>query len=339
MNRQARRRATVRSSRYSGLAVSMMPTRPEWMVSYRSLRRLPSRPRCRDSDPINAKHAGLADGNVNVTRPTRTICFHQHRSARRGGQRPREGEQHAGISYPGVMRRSLILGTSRSWASRPALWGFLGIAERGPVTPTLLTSFGDYQRAFGSYVKDPDGTDHYLAYAVEGFFQNGGQRCFVQRVAHVDIAAAGNSAVAATAAVGRMNITAAGPGTWGNRIAYQVSNAGLADATLFKLTLFYWTGTPPRTSPIPRQPKRFDNLSSTSTASTFYESEINNVSNLITVKQAAAGQARQHRRRRNACEGIRWAEQNQLVGGTSGLAVATPLTEAGTLILTAGAAK
>src|ERR1700722_7154457 len=126
--------------------------------------------------------------------------------------------------YPGVYVEEIDTGNKPIIGVSTSTAGFLGIAERGPVTPTLLTSFGDYQRAFGSYVKDPDGTDHYLAYAVEGFFQNGGERCFVQRVAHVDIAAAGNSAVAATAAVGGMNITAAGPGTWGNRIAYQVSN-------------------------------------------------------------------------------------------------------------------
>ena len=53
--------------------------------------------------------------------------------------------------------------------------GFLGVAERGPLTATLITSFTDFTRAFGLYYK----TDRqfYLAYAVEGFFQNGGQQC------------------------------------------------------------------------------------------------------------------------------------------------------------------
>ena len=32
--------------------------------------------------------------------------------------------------------------------------GFLGVAERGPTTPTFIASATDYFRAFGSYYKD-----------------------------------------------------------------------------------------------------------------------------------------------------------------------------------------
>lgn len=55
---------------------------------------------------------------------------------------------------------------------------FLGEAETGPTTPTLVTSFVEYQRVFGGFF----GEGKYLPYAVEGFFLNGGQRCYVCRV-------------------------------------------------------------------------------------------------------------------------------------------------------------
>ena len=250
--------------------------------------------------------------------------------------------------YPGVYVEEIDTGNQPIEGVSTSTAGFLGIAERGPIVPTLLTSFGDYQRAFGSYVKDADGTDHYLAYAVEGFFQNGGQRCFVQRVVHQDTVNEANAAKPATAAVGGMTISAVGPGIWGNNTAYQISDAGLLDPTLFKLTLFYWTDAPPADlMSNPTLTEVFDNLSSTPTASTFYESEINNVSNLVTVKQTAAG-----RPANNAgavvlngagqpillTNGIDGLNPNLQVGATGGLTGATVLTDGNKLILASGAA-
>jgi phage tail sheath protein FI len=63
---------------------------------------------------------------------------------------------------------------------------FLGEAETGPTTPILVTSFIEYQRVFGGYF----GTDKYLPYAVEGFFLNGGKRCYVCRVTDSNYASA-----------------------------------------------------------------------------------------------------------------------------------------------------
>lgn len=61
--------------------------------------------------------------------------------------------------------------------------GFVGMTERGPVDrPTLITSFAEYQRKFGGYLDDSYGECRWLPYAVEGFFNNGGQRVYVTRV-------------------------------------------------------------------------------------------------------------------------------------------------------------
>lgn len=58
--------------------------------------------------------------------------------------------------------------------------GMVGIAEKGPVNkPTLVTSWEQFVRKFGSYI-----ADGYLAYAARAFFDNGGQVLYVTRVAH-----------------------------------------------------------------------------------------------------------------------------------------------------------
>jgi hypothetical protein len=88
--------------------------------------------------------------------------------------------------------------------------GFVGATGRGPVpgfqlpftpapsdpqvvtlvptpTPVLVTSFADFTRQFGDPLPLPDPTNsNYLAYAVRGFFDNGGQRAYISRVVHFD---------------------------------------------------------------------------------------------------------------------------------------------------------
>jgi len=62
--------------------------------------------------------------------------------------------------------------------------GMVGVTERGPVNvPTLITSYAEYQRAFGQSLTAGFYGDHcYLPHAVEGFFTNGGKRVYVTRV-------------------------------------------------------------------------------------------------------------------------------------------------------------
>jgi uncharacterized protein len=233
--------------------------------------------------------------------------------------------------YPGVYVEEVDTGNKPIEGVSTSTVGFLGIAERGPTSPTLVTSFGDYTRAYGSYVKEGE-TDRYLTYAVEGFFQNGGKRCFVQRVFR-------SNAKRSRATTGGMTIWAIGPGLSGNNVAYQVSNAGLLDPNLFKLTVAYWqNGAPnpmldPTTNSFataPTQIEVFDNLSFAPSASTFYESEINDVSDLIVVKQTGAGKP---------VNNPDVGNPNFLVGAVAGLTDNTALTDGGTLILTSGAAS
>lgn len=62
---------------------------------------------------------------------------------------------------------------------RTDIAGFVGITERGPLyEPMKIESWVQFNSIFGNYI--PQG---YLAYAVAGFFANGGLTCWVVRVA------------------------------------------------------------------------------------------------------------------------------------------------------------
>src|SRR6478735_7617946 len=56
---------------------------------------------------------------------------------------------------------------------------FLGETERGPTRPRMVTSYTEYRRWFGGVF----GSDKYMPYAISGFFDNGGKRVFVCRIA------------------------------------------------------------------------------------------------------------------------------------------------------------
>ena len=102
--------------------------------------------------------------------------------------------------------------------------GFIGLAQRGPVVgkPQLVTSFADYKRAFGGYLSEAKfGEARFLPYAVEQFFINGGSRAYIMRVA-------AEGAAAAKATAGVLQIEAANPGEWGNKIRVTVEASSKA---------------------------------------------------------------------------------------------------------------
>ena len=99
--------------------------------------------------------------------------------------------------------------------------GFLGMAERGPVSgaPAFITSMADYRRIFGGYLSAAKyGEGRYLPYAIEQFFINGGSRAYVQRVVPDD-------AKASSVVAGPMTVSAANPGEWGDLLRVTVTPA------------------------------------------------------------------------------------------------------------------
>jgi phage tail sheath protein FI len=97
--------------------------------------------------------------------------------------------------------------------------GMVGATERGPLQPHLITSWSEYQTWFGAAT-----ADSFLAFAVQGFFDNGGQRVFVARVAGAGSATATMTLPTAAAP---LRLRAIGPGEWGNCLTARVASARL----------------------------------------------------------------------------------------------------------------
>jgi Bacteriophage tail sheath protein len=205
---------------------------------------------------------------------------------------------------PGVYVEEISTGPRPIEGVSTSTAGFVGEAERGPTKPTLVTSWADYQRTYGGYVdRAPFTTQNiHLPYAVRGFFDNGGQRLYVARVAS-GVAAAGELAGGA----GPTTLQAVGPGAWGNNLRIAVRQASAAStlpagstnpaATWFRILILYYRDGVPSPFIDPTDPDElanpdrrdpdafedFDNLSAESTRPNFARTVINNASRLVRV--------------------------------------------------------
>lgn len=199
---------------------------------------------------------------------------------------------------PGVYIEEFEIGPRPIEGVSTSTAGFLGATRRGPLEPRFVTGFEQFRRLYGGFLP-PDESN--LPFAVHGFFRNGGQRCFVGRVAPDDAASAEG------VHDGKIGMEAVGPGSWGNRIAVKVEPASVQaedePVTRFKLTVMYWDAPTPdplvdptlpgnATDPNLRQPdvlEVYDNLTATEDSVDFYEKRITGNSSLIRVERLEAG--------------------------------------------------
>jgi uncharacterized protein len=113
---------------------------------------------------------------------------------------------------------------------------FIGVARKGPVNQaTLVTSLADFDKRFGGPYRVITGVaQHYLAYAVRHFFEQGGSRCYVIRIAHYtdpNVAATLQATPASrpldgtapngTAVSPALTVQAISPGEWGRDLEVQ----------------------------------------------------------------------------------------------------------------------
>jgi len=183
---------------------------------------------------------------------------------------------------PGVYIEEFEIGARPIEGVSTSTAGFLGVTLRGPQDPRLINGFEQFKRLYGGYMPIDDSN---MAYAVDGFFMNGGQRCFVGRIVAQD-------SVIMTGALDTVNIGAIGPGQWGNRIALKVEEGSLVDPVnpRIKLTVMYWDVLPPAAPPVdPTNPANatnpdrrepvllevYDNLSADQTSIDYFETRIN----------------------------------------------------------------
>lgn len=197
---------------------------------------------------------------------------------------------------PGVYVEEIEIGAKPIEGVGTSTAGFLGETERGPTTPLLVTGFEQFQRIYGSYI---DGS--FLAFAVDGFFRNGGQRCFVGRIVRrEDTANPPLNAGLVSRDTPALVIQAVGRGGWGTRIATKITDASLdtAEKPLFKLTVMYWRTTPPLPVVDPtdranlKDPNRreptilevYDNLSANPESPEYFKKRVNGISNLVKLE-------------------------------------------------------
>ena len=121
---------------------------------------------------------------------------------------------------PGVFVEEVPPGEQPIQAVGTSTGAFIGIAEKGALdTPKLVTNWSQFVKDFGGHRRDS-----FLAHAVQGFFLNGGSRCFVVRVASSSAAIA--SAVLqdrAGAPLDTLRVQALNEGEWGNRLSLNVA--------------------------------------------------------------------------------------------------------------------
>lgn len=123
-----------------------------------------------------------------------------------------------GVSYPGVY--------IQEFTPAPPIQGvttnvtaLLGPAQSGPILqPTLITSWDQFKQVYGSQPLP----GYYLWYAVQGFFQNGGQILYVVRISNAAYAGADLVDAAATNVIA---VQALRLGTSGNSIDVTVHHS------------------------------------------------------------------------------------------------------------------
>lgn len=137
------------------------------------------------------------------------------------------------VSYPGVYIEEIPSGVRTITGVSTSITAFAGWTPQGPSQSAgLVLSWGDFDRMYGGL--DPRSL---LGYAVYHFFQNGGQKAYIVRLAADD-------AVAASVALdGKLTITAKGPGVWAHRygvivkLVKQRPGQNPPDPIKFRLTL------------------------------------------------------------------------------------------------------
>ncbi len=119
---------------------------------------------------------------------------------------------------------------------RTDIAGFVGIAERGPLhAPVKIESYAQFTNVFGRKI-----AQGYLAYAVDGFFANGGQTCWIVRVANQKEARAASLDIVNDVGAKVLSLRAGSPGVWANEVLVRWMMRG---DEMVSLTLHFPDGT------------------------------------------------------------------------------------------------
>lgn len=146
---------------------------------------------------------------------------------------------------------------------------FIGIAEKGLIDEAVfITNWTAFVTKFGTFIKDSD-----LAYAVYHFFLNGGKKCYVVRVNH-GIAERASLILQNDNGQNTLEVKAASPGTWGNRLKVSILPGTVDPEREFSIKV--WEKK--------EMAENFQDLSMVDGEDNYVEKVINRASNYIKVK-------------------------------------------------------
>ncbi|MEF8776193.1 MAG: hypothetical protein V5A43_06785, partial [Haloarculaceae archaeon] len=181
---------------------------------------------------------------------------------------------------PGVYVEEVEGGTKSIEGVSTSTAAFLGATERGPVSPRLITSFSEFRRWYGSSPEESN-----LDIAVDGFFRNGGNRCYVTRVSSEDPRDVVSTGVDDEEGNPVMEASAIGPGDWAESVAVVVTDSPMykeGTNKIFGVTVRYWSQDPSEINdpasaepdPLPDHEESYEELTPNPTSSNHFEKKM-----------------------------------------------------------------
>lgn len=181
---------------------------------------------------------------------------------------------------PGVYVTEGPFSTTAATGASTVAAAFVGPVARGPITPTLVTSWTAYKALFGDL-----SSSYELPYAVYHYFANGGRNAYISRVYNGTTTTAASTAfvnVTGTVNGGSsttvFKLSADNPGAWGNTLTATVT-AGLVTGNTPTFTLsILLSGV---------EVERWSELSLDPASNRFVSTIVNNYSTYVSVSAVA----------------------------------------------------
>ncbi len=149
------------------------------------------------------------------------------------------------LTYPGVYIEEIPSGVRTITGVATSITAFVGRAARGLTgTPVTITSFADFERAFGGLWKDSS-----LGFAVRDFYLNGGSTAVIVRLYKEEVVNNAAKPSKASLPVGSLVLQAVEEGAWGNALRAIVDfntrpfDASLGETSTSLFNLFVRDGT------------------------------------------------------------------------------------------------
>src|SRR5579864_4040449 len=134
--------------------------------------------------------------------------------------------------HPGVYIEEIPSGVRPIEGVSTSNGAFIGKAEMGPLgEATLVTSLAEFQTAYGGFLPDS-----FLAHGVFQFFNNGGKKTYIVRVAGAGVRAASITLRDRKGSpVRTLEVDAINEGAWGNMLGLVISDAPADPANAFSM--------------------------------------------------------------------------------------------------------